>query len=102
MLNCLQTSRSTKAGKLISLLLAFYRALLANCKDVTELSGMLSKTNNELRELHKTAAFTIVQLVMRFLEALGLEYETFITIFQQTHNLIELPGSPAVTFNVIV
>ncbi|PMD14998.1 hypothetical protein NA56DRAFT_710211 [Hyaloscypha hepaticicola] len=72
----------------------------AERRDVTELSGTLSKINNELRDLHSTAAFQTVQLVLRFLQALGSGYEIFITTFQQTHNLIESPGNPAVTFDI--
>lgn len=48
------------------------------------------------------AAFTTVQLVLRFFQALRSGYEIFIITFQQTHNLIKSPSNLAVTFNTII
>jgi hypothetical protein len=79
MLTVLRAGRTAGAGRLIDLTTRFYAVTLSDCKDVTELSGTLSKINNELRDLHSTAAFQTVQLVLRFLQALGSGYEIFIT-----------------------
>lgn len=35
-------------------------------------------------DLHSTAAFTTVQLVLRFLQVLGSGYEIFVTTWEQT------------------
>lgn len=102
MLDTLKTGRTGGAGRLIDLTTKFYAVTLAECKDVTELSATLSKINNELQELHASAAFSTVQLVLRFLQALGSAYEIFTTTFQQTHNLIESPDHLAVTFDIAI
>jgi len=102
MLAILRSGRSTGAGKLIELTTRFYGLTLADCKSVADFSGSLSQINNELQNLHQSTAFTTVQLTLRFLQGLGSAYEVFITTFQQTHNLFETPGQPAVSFETTV
>jgi hypothetical protein len=101
MMDTLRAGKSSGAGKLIDLTSRFYAVNLSDCKDVTDLSNTLAQINNELKDLHYTAAFTTVQLVLRFLQALGSAYEIFVTTFQQTHNLIESDGNPATSFDVV-
>jgi hypothetical protein len=101
MIDTLRAGKSSGAGKLIDLTSRFYTVNLSDCKDVTELSNTLVQINNELKDLHSTAAFTTVQLVLCFLKALGSAYEIFITTFQQTHSLIESEGRPASSFDVV-
>jgi len=102
MLNVLKAGRSAGAGKLIELTNKFFSVHLADCIDISDFAGQLSKTNHELKQLHPLAVFSFVQLVLRFLQGLGSSYEVFATTFQQTHNLVEEKGKPAVTFDAMV
>jgi hypothetical protein len=102
MLDTLRLGRSTGAGKLIDLTTRFYALTLAECKNISDFSNQLSQINNELKDLHESVAFTSVQLILRFLQGLGSAYEIFITTFQQTHNLIQTPGNPAVDWDTVV
>jgi hypothetical protein len=100
-LNTLAETRTTGAGRLNELFTKFYRISLADCKNVSELANTLNQVNNELKDLYSLAAFSTPQLIWRFFEALGPGYETFVATFQQTHNLVESPGKPAVDYRTV-
>jgi hypothetical protein len=95
-------TKTSGTGALIDLTSRFYAKNLSDCKNVTEFSSTLSQVNNELKDLHPEAAFTEVQLVLRFLQGLGSAFDTFKTTFQQTHNLLKDGDKEAVTFQTVV
>jgi transposase InsO family protein len=61
---------------------------LSDCKDISEYASQLRELHNKIQSLDKTSQIGSPQLIMRFLNGLGPEYNTFKTAFQQTHSIL--------------
>jgi hypothetical protein len=102
MLDILKAGRETGSGKLMELTTRFYSLYLADCTSVADFSAQLLRINQELQDLHPSTAFSNVQLILRFLQGLGLAWEGWISNLTQYAVLIASPGYPAITFDSVV
>ena len=71
---------------------------LESSKDIAEYTRKFREVSNELKSLHNDVALPEPYLCHLFFTGLGEAYQTFVTIFIQTHNLF---GSNALTLTEV-
>ena len=85
-------------GVYMELVRRFERLTLESCKDVAEYTTKFREVDSELKSLHNDFAMPEAYIIHRYLTGLGDAYQTFYSIYTQSHNF---SGPDKVTFSQV-